>query len=207
MSKLKLPHASGNSMSIAAPATNPASDLELKLPATIGSAGQVLRNSSTPGTLEFGGGIQEFDMWRINSSSSLAGDTDITANWERADTDFEKIGTGLTESSGIFTFPSTGKWLIGAFAYVWTSAGPDYAGIGIFLSTDSGGSYEKRTETLTSINNDESAGSVLSTVCFDITNSATARMKLVAITATTVQYNGHTSQNRTGLWAIKLGDT
>lgn len=41
-------------MSIAAPATNPASDLELKLPATIGSAGQALKNSSTPGTLEFG---------------------------------------------------------------------------------------------------------------------------------------------------------
>ena len=40
-------------MSIAAPATNPASDLELKLPATIGSAGQVLANSSTAGTLEF----------------------------------------------------------------------------------------------------------------------------------------------------------
>jgi len=54
MSKLKFPHASGNSMSIAAPATNPASDLELKLPATIGTAGQVLKNSSTPGTLEFG---------------------------------------------------------------------------------------------------------------------------------------------------------
>ena len=54
MSKVKLKHASGNSMSIAAPATNPASDLELKLPATIGTAGQVLQNSSTPGTLEFG---------------------------------------------------------------------------------------------------------------------------------------------------------
>ena len=54
MSKLKFPHASGNSMSIGAPATNPASDLELKLPATIGTAGQVLKNSSTPGTLEFG---------------------------------------------------------------------------------------------------------------------------------------------------------
>ena len=55
MSKIKLPHASGNSMSIGAPATNPASDLELKLPATIGTAGQLLKNSSTPGTLEFGG--------------------------------------------------------------------------------------------------------------------------------------------------------
>ena len=55
MGSLKLPHASGNSMSIAAPATNPASDLELKLPATIGTANQYLKNSGTAGTLEFGG--------------------------------------------------------------------------------------------------------------------------------------------------------
>ena len=55
MGSIKLPHASGNSMSIAAPATNPASDLELKLPATIGTANQYLKNSGTAGTLEFGG--------------------------------------------------------------------------------------------------------------------------------------------------------
>ena len=54
MSSIKLKHASGNAMAIGAPATNPASDLELKLPATIGTANQYLKNSSTPGTLEFG---------------------------------------------------------------------------------------------------------------------------------------------------------
>jgi hypothetical protein len=54
MGAIKFPHTSGNSMSIAAPATNPASDLELKLPATIGSANQYLKNSGTAGTLEFG---------------------------------------------------------------------------------------------------------------------------------------------------------
>jgi len=43
MGSLKFPHASGNSMSVAAPATNPASDLELKLPATIGSADQYMK--------------------------------------------------------------------------------------------------------------------------------------------------------------------
>ena len=54
MSSIKLKHSSGNSMSIAAPATNPASDLELKLPATVGTANQYLKNSGTAGTLEFG---------------------------------------------------------------------------------------------------------------------------------------------------------
>ena len=44
-------------MSLAAPATNPASDLELKLPSTIGSANQLLKNSGTAGTLEFSNGL------------------------------------------------------------------------------------------------------------------------------------------------------
>jgi len=73
MSKLKFPHASGNSMSIAAPATNPVSDLELKLPATIGTAGQVLKNSSTPGTLEFGnsGWVKVFSTSTTDSTGVL----------------------------------------------------------------------------------------------------------------------------------------
>ena len=54
MSSIKLKHSGGNSMSIEAPATNPASDLALKLPATVGSAGEVLQNSATAGTLEMG---------------------------------------------------------------------------------------------------------------------------------------------------------
>ena len=51
MSSLKLKHSGGNSMSIEAPATNPASNLALKLPATIGSSNQILKNSGTAGTL------------------------------------------------------------------------------------------------------------------------------------------------------------
>ena len=85
MGSIKLPHASGNSMSIAAPATNPASDLELKLPATIGTAGQVLKNSSTAGTLEFGGGgkilqvVQGTTTTEIDISSTTYTDTNLSA--------------------------------------------------------------------------------------------------------------------------------
>tara|TARA_B100001113_G_C21034180_1_gene589362 strand:- start:349 stop:1041 length:693 start_codon:yes stop_codon:yes gene_type:complete len=70
MSKIKLKHASGNSMSIEAPATNPASDLALKLPATIGTAGQVLKNSSTAGTLEFGSAGGDYVKLATESSGT-----------------------------------------------------------------------------------------------------------------------------------------
>jgi hypothetical protein len=46
-------------MSIEAPATNPASNLALKLPATIGSANQFLKNSGTAGTLGWSSVIED----------------------------------------------------------------------------------------------------------------------------------------------------
>ena len=70
MSSIKLKHSSGNSMSIGAPATNPASDLELKLPATVGTAGQVLMNSTTAGTLEFGDAAGHYVKLATESSGT-----------------------------------------------------------------------------------------------------------------------------------------
>ena len=63
---------------------------------------------------EPGGGFNEVDSWVL--TTSLTGDADpISSNlarrsvtgWAAATT-----GTGMTESSGIFTFPSTGQWLV-----------------------------------------------------------------------------------------------
>ena len=61
------------------------------------------------------GGITEADQWRIHTGVQFGNDTTVifTANWERADTGgYGKVGTGMSQSSGVFTFPSTGFWLI-----------------------------------------------------------------------------------------------
>jgi hypothetical protein len=57
-------------------------------------------------------GITEADQWRL--SSNFTGDADpIASNLERVDTSgWGKIGTGMSQSSGIFTFPSTGIWKV-----------------------------------------------------------------------------------------------
>ena len=60
------------------------------------------------------------DQFRITSNITHSGATtaDITANLERIDgpTGFGSLGTGMSEGSGTFTFPSTGKYLIYPFA-------------------------------------------------------------------------------------------
>jgi len=82
-------------MSIAAPATNPASDLELKLPATIGTANQYLKNSSTAGTLEFGS-LSAGKILQVVSTTK----TDIfSSTAQQAWTDITGVSVAITPSA------------------------------------------------------------------------------------------------------------
>jgi len=73
------------------------------------SSGGVVTFSQTP----VGAFIAEADMFRLTSDTSNGANADVTANLERVDdATFSKIGTGMTESSGIFTFPSTGLYQV-----------------------------------------------------------------------------------------------
>ena len=76
MGAIKLPHASGNSMSIAAPATNPASDLTLTLPTNIGAAGKVLAGNGS-GNLDFiyPAGYGYFQAHATGSNQNLSHNT------------------------------------------------------------------------------------------------------------------------------------
>ena len=66
------------------------------------------------------GGISEADQWRL--TTDFSSDADITTNLERVDTyGFGLLGTGMTQSSGIFTFPSTGYWLIQAQGTIFSN--------------------------------------------------------------------------------------
>jgi hypothetical protein len=57
------------------------------------------------------------DAWRITTAFTDDADP-IASNWERWDAyGFGQLGTGMTESSGIFTFPSTGIYRISFHVY------------------------------------------------------------------------------------------
>lgn len=86
-------------------------------------------------------GILEVDQWYLTAS---VGGGDITTNWARNNfAGFSKIGTGLTESSGIFTFPKTGVYEIFFVATLLEGSGGDDTNTGVVLriSTDNGSNY------------------------------------------------------------------
>lgn len=142
------------------------------------SDSQTLTNKTlTNATITTGSGlvgIKEQDAWRITSALTTSSTNEIvTANWERDDSVMasQLIGTGMTESSGVFTFPSTGIWLLIADAFIQSGTTGAYGGWAIQITTDNS-SYNPRAESFTNV---ENSGEHSATCCmcfFDVTNVA-----------------------------------
>ena len=166
-----------------------------------------VKSTSIDGSL----GITEADQWRLTSNHSFSGTYFITSNWERDDTNFSKIGTGLTESSGVFSFPSTGIYHIKTNFY-YKASGNDvtYAGGEIYTTPDNG-TYTADTEGYQFIYNGmsgdvEHSVTTISTI-FDVTNVSTHKIKLRATISNTGLLKGSTTINKTFITVIRLGDT
>jgi len=153
-------------------------------------------------------GLTEVDSWRITSTLSNFGDNFITANWERNDTYFEKIGTGLTESSGTFSFPSTGKYLL-MYNGQATGNSDRYIGIKSYLSTNNGSSYGAVNENYGSAYN--SGGNTYASFALmdivDITDISNYKWRYMASSIGTCNYSGVSSESRNGFTVYKFGET
>jgi len=81
----------------------------------------------------------EIDMWQLPSAHTT--NAIITA-WARppSSTGYAKAGTGMSHSSGIFTFPSTGLWRFSLSFRLNLLSTDTSAGIYVNLSTDGGSS-------------------------------------------------------------------
>lgn len=152
------------------------------------------------------GGLSEADAWRINSAITFTniGQTDVTSNWERADTDgFGLLGTGLTQSSGIFTFPSTGYYYINYFGGWSTTAARLYVAFHLFVTLDNS-SYSPVSEIYTNLHANASYGSMAGNFIIKVTDTANIKFKFVCERSETVSLLGSTSLSHTGFSCIKL---
>jgi hypothetical protein len=153
-----------------------------------------------------GGGITMAQQWRKTANSTGNHDP-ISSNWEKADTDSPGyIGSDMTESSGIFTFPSTGIYLIHFQASI-EGAATQYNNVIISATTDNS-SYSSASEGYVFLNASNQYSSTVVSFIFDVTNTSTHKVKFVTFpqdTSTTLM--GDSNNHRTGATFIRLGDT
>ena len=162
-------------------------------------------------------GITEADMFRITSNFSYTGAQGavvLSSNWERVDSNsFDKIGTGITQSSGVFTFPSTGIYLI-TFNFHAEGSNTNnnrFIVSGIEVSTDGtafNASGDAGTNALGNTMGTDTRASGVIFHQFDVTNVSTHKVRFfVACNNNNVTFFGNTNQSFNYVNFIRLGDT
>ena len=157
-------------------------------------------------------GLTMADTWRLTASFQSQ-NTDpeyLTTNWERDDTNgFGQLGTGMTESGGYFSFPSTGIYYMNFIGTFSTSgSGGDNYTLYIYTTTDNS-NYNQRTRTLLGMDGNNNRPSSGSTAClFDVTNTSTHKVRFaVGSVASGSLAKGDTNANETHVTFMKLGET
>ena len=167
----------------------------------ITSNGSGTFTSSLPNT-----GITMADQFRLTANLS-ADATPITSNLERVDdATFSKIGTGMTLSSGIYTFPETGLYLVTLTGFT-EMTNDNYAQLKGRVSSDSGSNYDEICQT--SGGSGSGFGSFTSTIrtFINVTNASTFRFKVDATSISNGNLAGSTTTNQTCFTFIRLGDS
>jgi hypothetical protein len=194
----------GNTLDVGVPSDNTVSLAKLTATGTK-DATTFLRGDNT--FAEAGGGIEEVDMFRMTTDFTT---NDATlSNFERVDdATFSKIGTGMTESSGIFTFPSTGLWHVIANPMITVYSDAELY-VQLQVSTDSGSNYDDIATVNAGLDTSQRIyASVYQSSFVNVTNASTFRIRLrTEGLASLGRIEGNTASNYTTIKFIKLGDS
>ena len=172
------------------------------------STGGVERMSITnSGVSGITAGITMADQWRLTTSYTANGAAALLANWERVDnTNYAKIGTGMSESSGIFSFPTTGIYYIQFNSRAAANGGArSYAGL--YIETGVSGSYTIVAEAYDSASASGYYINLTTSTIFDVTNTSTHTVEFNVDTSGSTVYGGNSNINQTFVTFLRLGDT
>ena len=179
MSNIKLVHSGGNSVSLTTPTSNPASNITFKLPQADGTAGQVLQTDGNGNLTFVDPPVTVYDTWIYTAETNVyAAGNYLTSNWSRFG---DNIGSAMTQSSGVFSFPSTGFYRVTFTCNFFERNSPDnIAYIYIQTTTDNNATaYVTRVASLQNIT--DRSGDTYTTchahILFDVTNLTTHKVR------------------------------
>jgi len=157
-------------------------------------------------------GITEADVFRL--TTSFSGDANpIASNWERADdASSGLLGTGMTQSSGIFSFPSTGIYHV-TFIHNFYSLSDDRAVSNAISVTTDGTNYDLVSEGYGFIKlvsgGSNNVDSATASCIIDVTSTANVKVRfsVAKLSSSAPNTFGDSNVNYTFVTFIRLGDT
>ena len=112
----------------------------------------------------------------------------------------------MSQSSGIFTFPQTGIWIIKAVGSFFQIGGASTSNVLKILTTINNSSYTIQTNTITFGDADTDHNCSYSEFLFDVTDVSNCKVKFSVVGNNGV-LRASTDRNETHFTFIRLGDT
>jgi len=159
---------------------------------------------------EAGGGIEVADQWRLTSDFTGSA-SPIASNLERVDTAGQgTIGTAMSVSSGVFTFPSTGVYLVNAQMEMDMNADCRYIILYIKSTRNNGGSWTEIAEATTFLQQTSSnytPTQVSTSTLMSISDTSNHKVRFdVLPVESSLNFKGNTNDNESHFTFIRLGD-
>ena len=149
------------------------------------------------------------DQWRLNADESHT--NGVLTGWVRpTESGSGAYLTGMSHSSGVFTFPKTGIYRVDFKAGFMKGNDIRYAGTIVKLSTDSGSSYGDLTRSYATIKAIDSATTYTTSIAnmhVDVTNATTFRIRFEIAANTAVSVYGTDDDTRTTVTFNRIANT
>jgi hypothetical protein len=150
-------------------------------------------------------GITMADQWRL--TTDFTGDAaPIASNLEQIDNSGQgTLGSAMTESSGIFTFPSTGIYLVRYIVMIYGSVNADTDIRFNINRTINNSDFEQLTRGFEEVAHGANTTGMIESFV-DVTDTSNVKVRF-DVGSNINLVRGSTSQNQTTMTFIRLGDT
>ena len=151
-------------------------------------------------------GITEYDVWQL--TANLTSTTNPITTFVRPTGTLQtKLGTGMSVSSGIWTFPSTGIWEVKAQCLYSQSADTQLGEVRIYATDDNFSTEDEiGYNSYRGKNPDVGSGSIR--VLLDIQDTSNDKIKFSYTDANgSANLLGESTKNRTTFQFIRISDT
>ena len=151
-----------------------------------------------------------YDQWRLIENETIASAGEVVTDWEiPTETGTGTYITGMSHSSGVFTFPKSGIYRVQFTCTFYSADNKRYAGIQMYISTNSGGSFSEIAKNYTSIyENDSNAYATGTTTMYlDIQDASTYRVRFACNAQNDVTLYGANDETRTTVLFERIAST
>ena len=167
-----------------------------------------------------GGDVSRFmvDRWRVTSSLTTSDTEPVSANLERSDdhgSDADVatnalVNPGMTESSGVFTFPATGKYHVEFVSTCNSTSDERYVGLFIQETINGGSNYYTMSTVYSSIEDANASGTwagLYTDAYIDVTNTTNVLVRFNVNAEINTIFYGDTARDYTYMTFTRIGDT